>query len=148
MRSTQTLQIAGAAQFSRELSFVSSELRYRLIENPSHISGAVTRISWHQLCHICKLTDITRKSLSYFWCHDQDLMALGWRINIKSPETSLNEIKAIEGKSTLLVQERANIDAELESFNLAEVRGKCKNIEVVIYKLVVLHYYVNRFMTC
>ena len=51
-----------------------------------------------------------------------------------------DEIKAIEGKSTLLVQERANIDAELESFNLAEIRGKCKNIEVVIYKLVVLDY--------
>ena len=51
-----------------------------------------------------------------------------------------DEIKVIEAESTLLVQERENIDIELESFNLNEIRGKCNHIEIEIYELVVLDY--------
>ena len=46
-------------QFSRRL-----KNRYKLIEESSHISGAVTRISWHQLCYIYELADTYQKSLS------------------------------------------------------------------------------------
>ena len=51
-----------------------------------------------------------------------------------------DEIKVIEAESTLLVQEQENIDKELESFNLTEIRGKCNHIEIEIYELVVLDY--------
>ena len=51
-----------------------------------------------------------------------------------------DEIKVIEAESTLLVQERENIDIELESFNLNEIRGKCNHNEIEIYELVVLDY--------
>ena len=51
-----------------------------------------------------------------------------------------DEIKVIEAESTLLVQEQENIDKELQSFNLTEIRGKCNHIEIEIYELVVLDY--------
>ena len=43
-----------------------------------------------------------------------------------------DEIRGIEAESTQLVEERENIDIELERFNLAEIRGRCNLIESVI----------------
>ena len=51
-----------------------------------------------------------------------------------------DEIRGIEVESTQLVEEWQNIDAELESFNLAKIRGRCNLIESVIYELAVLDY--------
>ena len=51
-----------------------------------------------------------------------------------------DEIRGIEVKSTQFIEEWQNIDAELESFDLAKIRGRCNLIESVIYELAVLDY--------
>ena len=51
-----------------------------------------------------------------------------------------DKIRGIEVESTQLVEEWQNIDAELESFDLAKIRGRCNLIESVIYELAVLDY--------
>ena len=74
------------------------------------------------------------------WQREEQRKQLIKARKMKQVKQLQDEIKGIEAESTQLVQELENIDVELESFNLAEVRGKCNHIEIAIYELAVLDY--------
>ena len=74
------------------------------------------------------------------WQREEQRKQLEKARKMKQLKQLQDEIKGIEAESTQLVQEWENIDVELESFNLAEVRGKCTLFEIVIYELAVLDY--------